>query len=214
MPAKDYYSILNIPSSATMDEVKKAFRKLALIYHPDKSNGSAASLERFVEIQEAYAILSDRKKRADYHYSRYRESAGQKPLAETAEEVLTAAVKLKKQVAQYDPFRIDRDMVYFELKDLLRPHNIRILQEPAGQAITGSFIKLVLECLNPLDFARTKELCGLLEELTIADHLSHQQVKDYLTNSYLLHSWNRYKVYVALLISGLLCLGIFLLTRK
>lgn len=214
MPAKDYYSILHISSSATMDEVKKAFRKLALVYHPDKSNGSAASLERFAEIQEAYAILSDRKKRADYHYSRYRETAGRNPPAETAEEVLTAAVKLKKQIAQYDPFRIDRDMVYFELKDLLRPHNIRILQEPAGQAITRSFTKLVLECLNPLEFDRTKELCRLLEELTIADHLSNQQVKDYLKNSYLLHSWNRYKVYVALLISGLLCLGIFLLTRK
>ncbi len=211
---KDYYNILNISSSATSDEVKKAFRKLALMYHPDKTNGSTGSSERFSEIQEAYAVLSNSKKRSEYHYSRYRETARSKPIAETAEDVVTLTYELKKKIVQFDPFRIDRDLVYFELKDLLRPHNIRLLQENPDQTIMVSFTKLILECLTPLDFERIKELCHILEELNIGDHPSNQQVKDFLKNSYLLHSWNRYKVYVALLISGILCLEIFLLTRK
>lgn len=211
---KDYYKILNISSSATSDEVKKAFRKLALKYHPDKTNGSTGSSERFSEIQEAYAVLSNSRKRSEYHYSRYRETARSKPMAETAEDVVVAADELKKKIVQFDPFRIDRDLVYFELKDLLRPHNIHLLQENADQARMVSFTKLVLECFTPLDFERTKELCDLLSNMANADSLSQKLIMEYLTNSYLLHIWNRYKAFFALLISALLCFSIFWLTRK
>jgi len=61
--AKDYYSILGITKSATEDDVKKAFRKLAQKYHPDKKEGDEA---KFKELSEAYAVLSDKKKRAEY----------------------------------------------------------------------------------------------------------------------------------------------------
>ena len=61
--AKDYYDILGIQKSASKDEVKKAFRKLAAQYHPDKKTGDEA---KFKEISEAYAVLGDEKKRAEY----------------------------------------------------------------------------------------------------------------------------------------------------
>lgn len=60
---KNYYEILGIQKNATKDEVKKAFRKLAAKYHPDKKTGDEA---KFKEISEAYATLSDDKKRAEY----------------------------------------------------------------------------------------------------------------------------------------------------
>jgi len=60
---KDYYEILGVNKSASKDEVKKAFRKLASTYHPDKKTGDEA---KFKEISEAYAVLSDEKKRAEY----------------------------------------------------------------------------------------------------------------------------------------------------
>lgn len=61
--SKDYYTILGIEKTASADEVKKAFRKLAHKYHPDKKTGDEA---KFKEINEAYTILSDQKKRAEY----------------------------------------------------------------------------------------------------------------------------------------------------
>jgi molecular chaperone DnaJ len=61
--AKDYYDILGVPRSASQDEIKKAFRKLAHQYHPDKSGGNEAL---FKEINEAYGTLSDPEKRAQY----------------------------------------------------------------------------------------------------------------------------------------------------
>ena len=61
--AKDYYKVLDIAKGATADEVKKAFRKLAHKYHPDKGTGNE---EKFKEINEAYQVLSDTEKRKQY----------------------------------------------------------------------------------------------------------------------------------------------------
>ncbi len=60
---KDYYQILGIDRSASEDDIKRAFRKLAQKYHPDKKGGDEA---KFKEASEAYAVLSDQKKRAEY----------------------------------------------------------------------------------------------------------------------------------------------------
>ncbi|BDG17259.1 J domain-containing protein [Thermus brockianus] len=63
---KDYYAILGVSREATQEEIKRAYRKLALQYHPDRNPGDKAAEERFKEINEAYAVLSDPEKRAQY----------------------------------------------------------------------------------------------------------------------------------------------------
>ncbi len=63
---RDYYEILGVPRNATIDEIKRAYRRLALKYHPDKNPGDKEAEERFKEICEAYAVLSDPEKRAQY----------------------------------------------------------------------------------------------------------------------------------------------------
>lgn len=66
MPEKDYYKILGVSRAASADEIKKAFRKQAMKYHPDKNKGDKEAEERFKEINEAYAVLSDPEKRKQY----------------------------------------------------------------------------------------------------------------------------------------------------
>lgn len=66
MARKDYYEILGVPRNATAEEIKKAYRKLAVKYHPDKNPGDKTAEERFKEINEAYAVLSDPEKRKQY----------------------------------------------------------------------------------------------------------------------------------------------------
>ncbi len=65
MTKKDYYEVLGVSKTASKDEIKKAYRKLAMKFHPDK-NKDAGAEGKFKEISEAYAVLSDEKKRADY----------------------------------------------------------------------------------------------------------------------------------------------------
>lgn len=62
----DYYQVLGVPRNASQEDIKKAYRKLALQYHPDKNKGHKAAEEKFKEINEAYAVLGDREKRQQY----------------------------------------------------------------------------------------------------------------------------------------------------
>ncbi|MFL9843322.1 DnaJ domain-containing protein [Flavobacterium rhizosphaerae] len=72
---KDYYKILGVKPGASQEDIKKAYRLLALKYHPDKNAGDAASEERFKEISESYIVLNNSIKRNEYDYAQgYRKS--------------------------------------------------------------------------------------------------------------------------------------------
>ena len=81
MDYKDYYKILGVERSASADDVRKAYRKLAMQYHPDRNPGNKQAEEKFKEINEAYQVLSDTQKRARYDqlgsaYSNWQQRGG------------------------------------------------------------------------------------------------------------------------------------------
>ena len=65
----DYYKILGLPTSATLGQIKKAFRRLAIEFHPDKNPNNPIAEDKFQRVSEAYAVLSNPEKRAKYDRS-------------------------------------------------------------------------------------------------------------------------------------------------
>jgi curved DNA-binding protein len=81
MDYKDYYKILGVEKTASQDEIKKAYRKLAIKYHPDKTKGDKKSEDKFKEVAEAYEVLSDPEKRKKYdqlgsNWKQYEQAGG------------------------------------------------------------------------------------------------------------------------------------------
>jgi curved DNA-binding protein len=81
MDVKDYYKILGVEKTATAEQIKKAYRKLAVKYHPDKNPDNKAAEDKFKEINEAYEVLSDEEKRKKYdqfgeNYKYYEQHGG------------------------------------------------------------------------------------------------------------------------------------------
>ena len=73
---KDYYRALGVPKKASTDEIRKSYRRLARKYHPDLNPGDQSAEQRFKEIQEAYDVLGDKKKRQMYdQFGFYSENA-------------------------------------------------------------------------------------------------------------------------------------------
>ncbi len=106
--AQDYYSILGVEKGASLEEIKKAYRKLALKYHPDRNKGNKKAEERFKEISEAYAVLSDPEKRKQYD--------------------TFGAAGFQERYSQEDIFR------NFDLGDILREFGINLGGMGSGSA--------------------------------------------------------------------------------
>ena len=98
----DYYEILGVSKAASDEEIKKAYRAKALQYHPDKNQGNAAAEEMFKKINEAYSVLSDSKRRADYDIG-----------GTTAQQYGTYTQYARQNPFTYNPFAQDDDNTMF-----------------------------------------------------------------------------------------------------
>ncbi|MEY3433424.1 MAG: hypothetical protein RL131_1360, partial [Bacteroidota bacterium] len=120
MSVKDYYKVLQIPVGSDSTTIKKAFRKLALEYHPDKKGESQEAEAYFREIQEAYETLSDPYKKETYLFKRWLNQVHDvnqdKPT--TAEEFISQLIKTEKLLSGLDVHRVDRYVWFDFLQNL------------------------------------------------------------------------------------------------
>ncbi len=223
MILKDYYKILELSPGASIADIKKSFRRLALLYHPDRNFGSNVHEAKFKEIKEAYEVLSDTKQRQEYNSNRRQQSQSQtKTQTEkkktyqqpNAHTILTQAIEFRKRITALDPARMNKPAVYHQIQKLLSIQNILILKHNNEPKINTHFIDEMLNCSRFLLFPEVEKICAQLTELAGTDNETYRKIYHFSRQSCLYTYWTRYKLLVAVIMALILCLLIYLLSTN
>jgi|GEM_PF-529274 len=208
----DHYQTLNVSPNASQEEIKKAFRKLALQYHPDKNTSPDAS-RRFQQIQQAWEVLKDRRSRNAYNYRRYTQQPQQasRPLAKNIDELLRETNRLYQRTAGLDPFRVDFDRLLFSLKDVLSDHNRQLFLATDQLSVQAQVFSNILASMQLLPFPVMRELFPQLIELTATNPALKKTFDNWQKQAQWQYSWNHYKIWFALALALLFCLCLVLI---
>ena len=209
---KDYYRILNVKSSASAGEIKNAYRKLAMKYHPDKNPDDALAAAVFTEAAEAYKTLSDEESRNEYNYKRYLtgEQEYQRPV-ETIETLILRAAKINKQVQNTDPFRLNKDALLYSIKQLF-PDDISLLLS-TNDNMLEQFLEQVSIAVKRLSSYQTKQLILLLEPFYAKQKWMQQKLNTLLREQQKEERWEKNKIILAVMLAIILCIIIFFAAR-
>ncbi len=208
---KDYYQILQIQPHSTLAEIKQAFRRLALVYHPDKNPNDKYAEVQFNEIKEAYEVLTTPVKKENYLQQRwYNQSIGKRRTLETITPVsiLKLVLELEQYVSRLDVHRMNKGGLSDYLDQLLSTDTIECLKQFNEPEINKQIITSALSAMRPLTIKFAGKLPERLAALT-NDEISLQRIKSFLKNRKRAFLWERYKIAVLILFTIFICLVIY-----
>lgn len=186
---KDYYKILGIPPSASLQEIKKSYRKLAFKYHPDKNPESSLAEAQFKEIQEAYATLSVTGKRSKYDDERWLNGMGsntQYREAVTPSWLITISRQLNISLITMDTHRISQRALQAYILLIISDAHIGVLQQAGEKEANEIIIQELLNATKKLQlnyladiFHRLLLIAGGNEAITqtVAENLKGRKTK-------------------------------------
>jgi curved DNA-binding protein CbpA len=217
MIVKDYYKILELPPQATVKEVKKNFRRLALRYHPDTNPGNRHAEAWYHEIQEAYETLIDDDLRETYHQQRWLlKSQGRKfaeSLPVTPSFILQQCNELREQVRNMDHFRMSHASLQQQLLFVVRDENIEALLAYNETATNRSVSQSIISAMDPLEYPLLHPVIKQLYRLSKIDKQIHDLLESYERRRKQEYLWEKYQSLIILAITVLLCVGIYFLGR-
>ncbi len=207
---KNHYQVLDIPVNASLSEIKKAYRQLALVFHPDKHPDPMIAIPKFNEIKEAYQVLVNPSSRRDYdrefHFQKFQDK--QIPLASEADEVLQLTKELWAKLKKQDPFRLDQDLLYFQMTQLLSSHNIRLLNNKGNTLLDQEILQYLMDCSMALPLNKKRELAQSWQLIARNNSSNKASIQTYLKHAQIWTIWDNYKMALAIMVSILICLFI------
>ena len=212
MQLKDYYTILELHPSATRDEIKKAYRRLAHQYHPDKKNNDPYAAVKFSDIKEAYEILSNPVKKDQYLQQRwFAQSIGNKLKKEpiTPVAILKQMLELNRYVSKLDSHRMHHEGLFNHIKTILSEENINTLNSFNEPAINKEIILAALKSGNALSYRFVTPFTEQLKKITINDEAINKKVEQFILQHKQTNYWEKKKIGVILFIVLFICLVIF-----
>ncbi|MDZ4793370.1 MAG: DnaJ domain-containing protein [Bacteroidota bacterium] len=216
MHLKDYYSILELEPSAALTDIKKAYRKLALQYHPDKNQNDHNASARFTEIKEAYEVLTNPAKKEYYLQQRwYNQSIGKRRTQEsiTPVSILRQALEVEKYVSRLDVFRMDKPGLKDYLLGLLPDSTVEQLKQFNEPGIIREIITVTLKAMAALTPAYTANIIFQLEKLAAGDEGACHTVSAFVQKTAKKSRREKYSLLLIIVATLVLCLLIFFAGR-
>jgi hypothetical protein len=185
----DYYKLLGVLPTSTTDEIKKAYRQLALKYHPDRNPEDSISEAYFKKVTEAYTILSDPEKRENYNweYKKKQETSRNQsqqqkqtesnhgPLV-TPQLILSIFQNIKKKVVGIEKSRINQSALFNSLNEMLSDSNINFLISRGDTIINKLIISEVMTCLKVLEYSYVEKISPKLAKLASSDNETIREI--------------------------------------
>lgn len=215
MHLKDHYKTLELEPSASLQEIKSAYRKLAMQFHPDIKNDDAYSAARFSEIKEAYETLTNPPKRYEYLQQRwYNRAMGNNKSSQlvTPVNILKQSLEFERYTAMLDQYRMDQQQLFEYIDVLLSDDTMTKLQlfDEAGtkQQIAATFIKPI----GMIKYSSALQLKSRLQVLASGHQQTLTSIDNALKNLLQKERWERYKWIVVLLATAAICVAIWALS--
>lgn len=210
---KDYYKILDVKSSANADVIKKAYRRLAMKYHPDHNPGDALAAAVFEDVAEAYKTLSDTEARKQYNFNRYLVANEEyKRPAATIDAIIFRMHRITEQVKLADPFRFNKDALLYSIKQLL-PEDISLLLH-TNEKLLKQFLEMVCAAVAHLSSHQTKKIMVLMQPLYKKEKWLYETLDLIMQNQQKKERWEKYKIVLVVLLTIILCVIIFFAASK
>jgi len=210
---RDHYNTLQIPTHATLPEIKQAYHRLAMIYHPDKNQNDPYAINQFNDIKEAYEILTNPVKKEIYLQERwYDQSIGKKRtgMVITPVTILKLSLELEKYVSKLDIHRMNQTGLFHYVNELLSDDTIEKLKQFGEKGVNRQVINTLLIVIKPLSFQFVKSLSTRFGKLAGNDEIVLQQINDFLVRYRKNLLWNKFKIPFIIILTILICLLIYL----
>lgn len=216
MHLKDYYAILEVETSATVQEIKKAYRRLALQLHPDKNNNDPWSAARFTEVKEAYEVLTNPAKKEYYLQQRwYNQSAGRKKKQDVINPVtvLKQALELERYVSTLDVFRMDKQGLQEYMLEILSDPTIEQLKNFNEPGMIRDTVSIMLKAMHPLPKVFHDPILMQLRKMAAGDNTALQMMNEFAARAAGKHRREKYSLILIISATVILCILIWLSGR-
>lgn len=205
MQNKNYYQILEVSADCNTETIKKAYRKLALKYHPDVAANNDFHVQKFTEIKEAYEVLIDRESRRKFHEA-YFFMPLENPI-DSIQDVMPMAEKIELYIQRTNFYTIDYELICLHIEQLLLK-NKALLLSSSTSIYFDKLEKTIFSCMQILPYALIDKITPLYIEIFFN---SKEAMVDLLKQKKMTMFWEKYGVLFAIMVTVCICAYIALM---
>ncbi len=207
---KDYYNTLGIAPAADAEAIKRAYRKMALVYHPDKNPDNPYSGAHFKEILEAYQVLGKTKSREKYDEDRWLAGINNEAASlNNSTSILMACATLAKHINSVDTHRMDHKALQNYVLHILHEERMAIVIKDNDPKLNAGIINMLLKSMGRLRWIYLDDVLGKLYVLAANDATITMEIVKFYKQRKMEQRITKVTPYAIVLISILLAWGMY-----